>query len=136
MKKLMLIIGTLMVLGLLFTSCDDKKNNTTTNPNPNPSTGNITVNVSAGVNPQYSWSGANIFSLSVVRQSDPTNIVWGCTTPGLDNIASPVTQGTLPAGSIQTSLMNTETTLTAGVAYRVSVSRINGSDFGYTDFTP
>jgi hypothetical protein len=136
MKKLMFIMGILVVLGLLFMSCDDNKDDNSTNNNNNQGTGNITVNVSSGVNPQYSWSGGNLFSVSVVRQSDPTTVVWGCTTPGSDGIASPVTHGTLPPGSIQTSIMNTENTLTAGVAYRVSVSRINGSDFGYTDFTP
>lgn len=136
MKKLMFVFGILVVLGMLFMSCDDNKNNNSTNPNPNPNAGNITVNVSAGVNPQYSWTGGNVFSVSVVRQSAPTVIVWGCTVPGTDGIASPVTHGTLPAGSIQTSFSNTENTLTSGVAYRVSVSRINGTDFGYTDFTP
>lgn len=70
------------------------------------------------------WSGT----------SDPAVPVWGIAAPGTDNISSPATHGATPTGAIQTFAV--ETTLTSGVQYRVTVAKIAGSDFGFTDFTP
>lgn len=101
----------------------------------------ITVTVGAGEtpgNPIYSFDGGNVRDVSVVRVNDPNNAadvtpVWSVTTIDVDNIASPVTQGTVPTGA--TLAINTEPTLTVGQMYRVSVVRVNG-DFGVADFTP
>lgn len=138
-KKLLVFSITVMLLGLLSMSCsDDETNNNNNNNNGTgpPNTGSIVINVSGGTNPTYSWSGGNVFSLTITRTSAPTVIVWGVTVPGTgDNITSPVTHGTVPTGAIQTSVANTETTLTAGVEYQVSVVR-NNEEFGFKNFTP
>ncbi len=127
-KQLCLVLS----FSLLFISCSEDPPNGA--GNNNSGTGNITITVSGGTNPQYSWSGGNVFSVTVVRTSAPTVPVWGIATAGVDNIASAVTHGTTPSGAIQT--FSTETTLSGGVQYRVSVARIAGSEFGFTDFTP
>lgn len=121
-----------LVFSMTFVAC--KKDEGTTNPGTGGGGSSFTVTVGAGLNPQYSWTVGNAFSLSVVRTAAPTVIVWGLATPGANNIASAVTHGTVPAGAVQTSFSSTETTLSAGVSYRVSVSRLDGST-GYTDFT-
>jgi len=100
----------------------------------NGGTGAIDITVGTGVRPTYTWSGEPAFSVSVVRTADPSTLVWSVVTPGLDGIASPVTHGTVPSGAIQNAY--SETTLTAGVEYRVSVTRISGSEYGHVDFTP
>lgn len=69
-----------------------------------------------------------------VGTSDPAVPVWGIAAPGTDNISSPATHGATPTGAIQTFAV--ETTLTSGVQYRVTVAKIAGSDFGFTDFMP
>ena len=122
-----------LCFSLLFISCSEDNPAGGGNNNSGGS-GNITITVSGGTNPQYSWSGGNIFSVTVVRTSAPAVPVWGIVTAGQDNIASAVTHGTTPGGAIQA--FSTETTLSGGVQYRVTVARINGSDFGFTDFTP
>gem|GEM_PF-1424424 len=93
----------------------------------------FTVTVSSGVNPTYSWNGGSAFSVSVVRTSAQTTIVWNVTDPLNNNIESPVTHGTVPAGALET--FSVEKTLTAGVEYRVSVV-LPDKSFGFTDFTP
>ncbi len=98
--------------------------------------GTITVTVTSGTAPNYSWTVGDVFTVNVARTSDRTTIVWGAaTTPAADGIASPVTHGTLPSGTVQTSISNTENVLTAGIEYTVSVARLDGT-FGFTDFTP
>ena len=120
-------------LSLFFISCSE--DNPAGNGNNNSGTANITITVSSGTNnPQYSWSGDNVFSVTVVRTSEPGTPIWGITTPGQDNIQSPATHGVIPGEAIQIS--PTETSLSGGVQYRVTVARINGSDVGFTDFTP
>ncbi|MFQ5652983.1 MAG: hypothetical protein ACE5IY_23895 [bacterium] len=124
------VLLTFIVSVFVFAGCDG-------NGNPAGSGGSggadFTVNVSSGTTPEYSWSAGKAFSVSVVRTSAPTTIVWGLATPGQDNIASPAAHGATPAGAIQTSA--SETTLTEGVEYRVSVSLLDGKT-GFTEFTP
>ena len=127
-KHLMFVL----CFSLLFISCSE--DNPAGTGNNNSGAGNITITVGSGTNPQYSWSGDNVFSVTVVRTSDPGTPIWGIATPGQDNIESPATHGVIP--SVATQLFSTETTLSGGVQYRVTVARINGSDFGFTDFTP
>lgn len=97
----------------------------------------ITITVSSGTKPQYSWTGGNVFSLSVMRTSNPATIVWGLSSPNQNAIASPVTHGT--GSSLNPMIVETGTSeksgLTAGVQYRVSVTRLDGTT-GYTEFTP
>jgi len=137
MKKLIFVFSFLMVLGLVFMNCSKDKNDDNNDMGTNPNPTGIQITVGSGTTPQYSWTGGNVMSISVARQSDPTTVVWGAANPTSDGIASPVTHGTLPAGTVPTSVLpNPETTLTAGVAYRVSVARISGTATGYKDFTP
>ena len=93
---------------------------------------NIAVAAETGLAPEYTWTGGAVSTLSVTRTSDPTTVVWGITTVGNDGIASPLTHGTVDNGVIQT--FSTESTLTAGVEYRVSVTRLDDS-VGFADFT-
>jgi hypothetical protein len=94
-------------------------------------TGDFDITISSGTKPTYSWAGSTgAHSVSVVRVSAPTTIVWGI---ALGTITSPVTHGTIPANSFPT--MVTETTLTAGVAYRVSIT-LTDQKTGYKEFTP
>lgn len=129
--KVFAIIASIAVLA--FIGCKKDEEPTGNNTNTGGTTGGtIVITVGSGLNPSYSWSGGNVYQLSVVRQSAPGTIVWGAATPGNNGISSPVNHGSLPGGAVQTS--NTEATLSAGVAYRVNVTRLDGS-FGYTDFT-
>lgn len=90
------------------------------------------ITISAGTRPTYTWSGGLGFSVSVVRVSAPGTIVWGIANTS-QTIASPVTHGTVPSGSIASA--TTELTLTAGVAYRVSITRAD-TKTGFKEFTP
>ncbi|GAB4365148.1 MAG: hypothetical protein Kow0042_04210 [Calditrichia bacterium] len=142
MYRLAKLSGFLFIIFMLLFGCsknndDDNNNSNLTGPPAGTGQGSIAITVSSGVNPTYSWSGGNVFSLTVVRTSDPTVPVWGVTVAGstADNVATPVKHGTVPTGAIQTSVTNTEATLTAGVQYRVSVVRMDQS-FGWKDFTP
>ncbi len=98
----------------------------------------ITITVTTGTAPAYSWTGGDVFTVSVTRTADPTVIVWGVlTTPPGDGIASPVTHGMVPSGTVQVSMAPAlEMTLTAGVSYTVNVVRENPTGFGFTQFTP
>jgi hypothetical protein len=108
----------------------DSGTNSTTN-------GDFSITVGSGTRPTYTWSAGDAFSLSVVRTAAPTTIVWGLATmANAENIASPVNHGTV--GSIASGTVNTATTeqaLTAGVEYRVTVTRLDGKT-GWTEFTP
>ena len=97
----------------------------------------ITVTVTTGTAPAYSWTGGDVFTVSVTRTADPSVIVWGVVTPGGDGIASAVTHGMVPSGTIQISMPPAlEMTLTPGVSYTVNVVRENPVGFGFTQFTP
>ncbi len=100
--------------------------------------GNITVTVTSGTAPAYSWTGGDVLTVSVTRTADPAVIVWGVlTTPPGDGIASPVTHGMVPSGTVQVSMAPAlEMTLTAGVTYTVNVVRENPVGFGFIQFTP
>lgn len=98
----------------------------------------ITVQVSGGTTPTYTWDGGDARDVSVVLENDPNDLsnvtpVWVITTLDRDGLVSPVTHGQVPTGA--TLAINTEPVLTAGKSYRVSVVRLNG-DFGQTRFTP
>ncbi|MBZ0267308.1 hypothetical protein K8I85_04085 [bacterium] len=134
-RRLLTLFGALAMSALLLAGCGDDGDDGMTGTTGNTGgTGNIAVTVGGGTTPTYSWAGGGVFSVTVVRTADPVTPVWGIVTPGADNITSPATHGTVPAGAVTTAM--TENALTAGVEYRVTVSRINGTDFGYTDFTP
>ncbi|MEJ5261862.1 MAG: hypothetical protein WHT45_04215 [Ignavibacterium sp.] len=133
MKNIYRIIsGTLMIV-LLVAGCSKDENN----PTDAGSGGNaISITVSAGTTPQYSWSGGNVYSISIVRTSNPGTIVWGLASPGQNAITSPVTHGTgASLVPLITETATTERTLTSGVQYRVTISRLDGTT-GWKEFTP
>lgn len=131
MKSVLKIFGILLVSALLSIGCGDDSG---TNGG-NGGGGDFTVTVGSGTTPQYSWDAGNAFSVSVVRTSAPTTIVWGIATPGQSNIPSPTGHNVVPAGAVPTAVGTAETTLTAGVEYRVSISLLSGKT-GWTEFTP
>lgn len=98
----------------------------------------ITVQVSSGTTPTYTWNGASARDVSVVRVNDPNDpanitVVWAVSTLDTDGLSSPVIHGTVPTGA--TLAVNAEPVLTSGQTYRVSVVRLNG-EFGQTTFIP
>jgi len=95
--------------------------------------GNIAISVGSGTTPIYGWTGGPANAVGVSRASSPASLVWGVLTSGGDSIASGVTHGLVPAGALRVT--DVEPVLTAGVAYRVSVSRTDGR-YGYTEFMP
>lgn len=97
----------------------------------------FTVTVGSGTTPTYTWSAGDGFSVTVVRTSAATAPVWGIASPGSELISSAVTHGTVPtvSGGLITVTAVTETPLTAGTQYRVTISRLNG-DTGFIEFTP
>jgi hypothetical protein len=105
-----------------------------TNSNTN---GDFAITVGSGTRPTYTWSAGDAFSISVVRTAAPTTIVWGLASMGnVENISSPTTHGTvgnMTSGTVNTA--TTESSLTAGVEYRVTITRLNGKT-GWTEFTP
>ncbi len=119
------------VLLLLAGACGD-------DPTSGGGTTGITVTVTTGTAPAYSWTGGDVFTVSVTRTAAPTVIVWGVVTPGADGIASAVTHGTVPGGgAIQVAMPpELETILSVGVSYTVNVVRENPTGFGFTEFTP
>lgn len=104
--------------------------------NPGAGASDFAVTVSGGTTPTYSWAdnAGRASSVSVARVAAPATPVWSVSTPGVDNLTSPVIHGTVPVGA--TNAANTEPVLTTGVQYRVTVTEINGSRTGFATFTP
>lgn len=90
------------------------------------------VTVSGGVTPTYAWPGGTAHSVSIMRVSAPTVIVWGVAHVQ-QALPSPVTHGVASGGALVTA--STEARLTAGVRYRVAVTR-QDTRTGWTEFTP
>ena len=95
--------------------------------------GDFDVSVSSGTTPEYSWPGGPAVSVTVVRASNQTQFVWAVSSPTLRNISSPLQHGDVPQGAIE--LSDLETTLTAGVRYRVAISLADGQS-AFREFTP
>ncbi len=95
------------------------------------------IQVGTGTKPTYSWQVGNISQLFVVRVDDPLNPVWGVNSIGAtDIIASPITHGQdITDPNLQT-ISTTETTLTAGVEYRVTITTQGGFKQYSVNFYP
>ena len=120
-------IGSLLLAATLLVSCKDSSG-------PEAKSGNdFEITVSAGTRPTYTWPGGAAHSISVMRTSAPGTIVWGVAQPVLTVLTSPFLHGSVPAGALET--VDDERTLTAGVSYRVSVTRQDQKQ-SYKDFTP
>jgi hypothetical protein len=120
-------IGTLLLAATLLVSCKDS-----TSPD-SAGTGAFAITVGAGTKPTYTWNGAAAHSISVMRTSAQTTIVWGVAAPLNPVLTSPVVHGTVPNGAVNSA--NTEPTLTAGVTYRVSIT-LQDTKTAWKDFTP
>jgi hypothetical protein len=121
--------GFLLAAAMLLAGCGSDSTG--------PSNGNndgsaFDITIGSGTRPTYSWPGGLGFSVSVVRVSAPGTIVWGIANTAM-TIQSPVTHGTVPVGSLQSA--NTENPLTAGVTYRVAITRADQKT-GFKEFTP
>lgn len=104
---------------------------------PEPGRGGTTSNlvVSAGVVPTYAWTVGAISFLDVVRTSNPNSPVWGFNVAGgADVVQSPVTHGAVPAGA--TAIGGSEPILTAGIQYRVRITRNTTNQQFAAVFTP
>lgn len=97
--------------------------------------GDFAIDVGTGLQPQYSWSAGAASAVEVARTSNLLPI-WHVASPQ-GQIASPVRHGTVPAGAVVLhDPGDAETTLTAGVQYRVKITLANGSQTAFFIFTP
>jgi hypothetical protein len=99
----------------------------------NGSGGEFSIAVSGGTQPTYTWFEGPALSVDVVRTSNQTVVVWRVADPTNRNISSPVRQGVVPAGALETASL--ERILTAGIQYRVTVRLANGRS-AFQDFRP
>jgi hypothetical protein len=116
----------------MLTSCSEE----TSDPvSPGGGSSASTITIGSGTKPVYTWTGGNVFSISIVRTAAPTIIVWGLSSPGQNGIASPVTHGSGASGTTIIETATAEKTLTAGVPYRVTITRVDNST-EFKEFTP
>jgi hypothetical protein len=93
------------------------------------------ISVSSGTPPQYSWQTGDVQTLLVMRGSKAdANYVWGISTSSGEDLASPVTQGSIPQGADE--LFSKEISLTAGVQYTVEIIGVNTERWWAAEFTP
>jgi hypothetical protein len=99
--------------------------------------GNVTVAVSNGTMPSFSWSPACKLFLVLVEEAQSDQ--WGTISNGTNAIATPVRYGVVPAGATE---LTPPTSLTPGTPYVVSVYRWvgpgqqDGTLIGQQAFTP
>ena len=132
------LIVLMIVLAIVATGCKKSSSSSPTSSNNNSSqtqTGTITVTIGSGLTPTYSWTGIGILNLNVMQTSSPYGLVWGiASNSGTNSITSPVTHGTVPSGTTQTSQGTAGRTLTAGASYTVTVMRSDGT-YGTVSFS-
>ncbi len=128
MRRL-LVAGAAIATAAGMASCGSDS----TSPDDGGSGGSaFDIQISSGGTPTYTWPGGLGYSVSIVRTSAPGTIVWGVAHLA-QALPSPVTHGVVPGGAVQT--INTEPRLTAGVRYRVAITRAD-TKTGYKEFTP
>jgi hypothetical protein len=121
-------LAAIAATAAIFAGCTDIYGNDDGNGN-----GDFTVTVGTGTQPNYSWPGGPAFEIDVYRTSDPLVPVWSIADPNSTrNITSPLRHGNVPSGVIL--LADDETTLRAGVSYRVTI-RV-GNTTGSETFRP
>jgi hypothetical protein len=92
-----------------------------------------TILMTPNTQPTYGWQKGNADTVEVARTSNLATPVWRTVSGDMDGIASGLTHGTSGAG--RTVPISTETTLTAGVEYRVRIVRQTGSSVVTKTFT-
>jgi hypothetical protein len=123
--------GLFLVLAVGFGCGDDDG----TGPDANRNcTGDVTISVSAGLTPTFTWAPACRVAFFLV-EADASD-VWFIEPTGEQGIASGVTYGVVPAGARQEE---PAIALESGVTYDVIVARGSGEDLvlaGIRSFTP
>jgi hypothetical protein len=86
-------------------------------------TGAVTITVSAGTTPQFSWSPACRLFFLIVEPAATGDDLWLIITEGANQILPPVRYGTVPPGARE---LAPPTPLVAGTEYKVAVARYTG----------
>ncbi|UCC74268.1 MAG: hypothetical protein JSV86_06835 [Gemmatimonadota bacterium] len=128
MRKMTLALG-LAYVALL--ACDDS-----TTPEDLPEcTSQVTVSVSSGTAPRFSWTPVCRVGFVIVEENGSD--VWLVISPESNEIAPPVTYGVVPPGATE---LEPPAALVAGTTYDVGLRRFIGDDYvelvGYQEFTP
>jgi hypothetical protein len=116
-----------MVAAVFAVGCTDDITN-----GGNGSGGDFAISVGSGTTPLSTWSTGPAFSIAVVRTSNQTNVVWRVTSTA-GTMTSPVQQGTVPQGALESA--NSERTLTVGVEYSVTITLPDGRS-AFQNFRP
>ena len=87
--------------------------------------GPVTLEVTSGRTPTFSWEPACRLSFLVVELDAGGGDVWAVLTRGENALAPPVTYADTPAGA---ETLTPALPLTSGTAYRVAVARWIGPD--------
>ncbi len=99
----------------------------------------VTVGVSAGKTPTFSWTPACGLALLTVQTTSGATDLWGIVTPGMNAIEPGVRYGEVPDGATESMV---SVPLASGTSYRVTVSRFTspadevGQVIGTETFTP
>ncbi|MDF1561889.1 MAG: hypothetical protein P1V51_02525 [Deltaproteobacteria bacterium] len=99
--------------------------------------GSPEITVGSGTTPTYTWDSGPVRQLTVIRGTlESGTTIWAIGASG-DEIASPVTHGTVPSGATELTQAYTgspEPVLTAGADYQVWLERGEGERV-FVDFT-
>lgn len=124
-----------LALGLtslaMLASCDDDP----TGGAADTCRGNVTVSVSPGTTPTFTWSPA-CRAASLLVETQAEGDVWRIESSGSDGIASGVTYGTVPPGAVEDA---PATPLVEGSRYDVILFRGSGAGVaiaGVASFIP
>jgi hypothetical protein len=87
--------------------------------------GPITLEVTPGTTPTFSWTPRCRLSFLVVELDESGSDLWSILTRGENALAPPVTYGDPPAGA---ETLTPPVPLTSRTAYRVAIARWTGPD--------
>ena len=102
-------------------------------------TGIVSVQVTSGTTPTFSWTPACKLFFVLVEPSNSGADLWSVISDSTNAIASPVVYGTTPSGAVQA---DAPTPLVAGQVYKVILFRWTGPGkqdgvlIGTANFTP
>ncbi len=125
MRKTTVALGFAYVVLL---ACDDS-----TTPEGLPEcTGQVTVTVSSGTVPTFSWTPACRLGFVIVEGDGGD--MWLVESPESNEISPPVTYGVVPPGTTE---IHAAEPLVAGTTYQVYVRLLpSGGLLGHQEFTP
>jgi hypothetical protein len=102
--------------------------------------GPVTLSVSAGTEPRFTWTPACRLFLVLVEDPSGDGDQWGVLSDSSNNIAPGVSYGVIPSGATKELLAPVH--LVAGRSYHATVARFtgpgheDGTIIGQRDFTP